>query len=403
MTLLALRGTPALTPSVAGPFLRGPGLVWAALFANVLSFQRIPLLVPIPGPVGQALAQGALPLAFGLVLLANPRGVLRPNLFLSLLSVMVLLALIVSIHNTFAFGSSYRALRLTAFVAVLWMLTAWWGEPGLPLLRAHLLCLKVVTASVLFGLVVAPGKALAFQGRLSGILWPIPPTQVAHYAAVALGCTAVLWFCGQATGRSTVITVGAGAVAIVESHTRTALLALFVGLVIAGASLFMGHVRVRRTAAVIAVLGAFVAAFFAPLIVSWASRGQTAQEASQLTGRTKVWSQVLDLPRQWPQRWFGTGLSNKSFNGLPIDSNWVATYYDQGWAAVVLQVTVLLTLVLVAVTRPRGPRRAIALFLVAYCIVASFTETGLGDASPYLLDLTVAASLLALPARRPVP
>jgi len=112
---------------------------------------------------------------------------------------------------------------------------------------------------------------------------------------------------------------------------------------------------------------------------------------------------VLDLPRQWPQRWFGTGLSNKSFNGLPIDSNWVATYYDQGWAAVVLQVTVLLTLVLVAVTRPRGPRRAIALFLVAYCVVASFTETGLGDASPYLLDLTVAASLLALPARRPVP
>jgi hypothetical protein len=29
--------------------------------------------------------------------------------------------------------------------------------------------------------------------------------------------------------------------------------------------------------------------------------------------------------------------------------------------------------------------------------VASFTEVGLGDASPYLLDLTVAASLLVAP------
>ena len=34
----------------------------------------------------------------------------------------------------------------------------------------------------------------------------------------------------------------------------------------------------------------------------------------------------------------------------------------------------------------------------AYCLVASITETGLGDASPYLLELTVAASLLAAPA-----
>jgi len=30
--------------------------------------------------------------------------------------------------------------------------------------------------------------------------------------------------------------------------------------------------------------------------------------------------------------------------------------------------------------------------------VASITETGLGDASPYLLELVIAASLLAAPA-----
>ena len=62
-----------------------------------------------------------------------------------------------------------------------------------------------------------------------------------------------------------------------------------------------------------------------------------------------------------------------------------------------LVVAFLLVIFLAAWTRPAGPRRAIAIFLVVYCVVASFTETGLGDASPYLLDLAVAASLVAVP------
>jgi len=34
------------------------------------------------------------------------------------------------------------------------------------------------------------------------------------------------------------------------------------------------------------------------------------------------------------------------------------------------------------------------LFLIVYCVIASYTEAGLGDASPYLLNLTIAAVLL---------
>ena len=41
--------------------------------------------------------------------------------------------------------------------------------------------------------------------------------------------------------------------------------------------------------------------------------------------------------------------------------------------------------------------RACAVFLIAYCAVASYTESGLGDASPYLLHLMIAAGLLAVP------
>lgn len=46
-----------------------------------------------------------------------------------------------------------------------------------------------------------------------------------------------------------------------------------------------------------------------------------------------------------------------------------------------------------------GTQRVIALFLVTYCLVASFTEDGLGSAASYMLDLTLAASCLVPYAR----
>ena len=54
----------------------------------------------------------------------------------------------------------------------------------------------------------------------------------------------------------------------------------------------------------------------------------------------------------------------------------------------------LVLLLIKALLSPRGPGRAIALFLVFYCAVASYAETGLGGASTYLLDLSVAMSVL---------
>jgi hypothetical protein len=44
--------------------------------------------------------------------------------------------------------------------------------------------------------------------------------------------------------------------------------------------------------------------------------------------------------------------------------------------------------------------RALALFLVVYCLVASFTETSITDVSPYLLEVTLAASMLVPPAMK---
>jgi hypothetical protein len=246
---------------------------------------------------------------------------------------------------------------------------------------------------------VAPGLAFSYGGRLSGALWPIPPTQVAHYSAVLLGCTIVMWFAGAMRGRTALFTLAAAGAALVGTHTRTALLALIVGLVVAGASLFLGHARVRRTSALLGVIAIAAATLFAPLIVTWLWRGQTLEEATQLTGRTKVWSSISGLQRPRLEELFGSGLSNKSFEGLPIDSNWLAVYLDQGWFGIIIDAALLIILILLAVTHQRGVRRAVALFLVTYCLIASITETGLGDASPYLLELVVAASLLAAPSQ----
>jgi hypothetical protein len=91
---------------------------------------------------------------------------------------------------------------------------------------------------------------------------------------------------------------------------------------------------------------------------------------------------------------FGYGLSNKSFNGFPIDSNWLAAYYDLGLCGVVICVALVLFVLVAAYFQPRGPQRALALFLVTYLAITSLTETGLSDASAYLLELTLAASLL---------
>jgi hypothetical protein len=397
-TLSLTANRPASGLVHANALLRSPLPVWAALFMNVLAFSGLPTILPIPPSVGQMVTQGALILAFLLALMANPRGIIRPNLFLLLLSVLAVVALAVSIHNQFMLGSTFRASRLIGFVTVLWLLTPWWGRSDLVLLRSHIWCLRVVLGSVLIGAVLAPGAAF-FEGRLSGTLWPIPATQVAHYAAVLLGCTVVLWFGGLVRGRTALLTLAAAGAALVGTHTRTALLAMVVGLVVAGASMFLGHARVRRTSAAVVVVGVIVTTFFAPFVLTWLSRGQSVEETSQLTGRTKVWTEIVRLQRPWLEAVFGSGLSNKSFNGLPIDSNWLAVYLDQGWIGVFIDAMLLLVLLVVAVTSARGVRRAIALFLVVYCMLASITETGLGDASPYLLELVVAASLLAAPSR----
>jgi len=396
-------GVPWAKPSEqSGRWLRRRvGIAWALLLLNVLTFypqtwSGQPLIVPIPAALGKLLTQGALPAALLMALSTNRRLRIRPNVFLCLLSLLVVEG-VATITQAQHLGTIYRTFRLTEFVATLWLLTPWWGRRDLLLLRAHLATISVVLGTVLLGLFVAPGHALA-QGRLAGVLWPTPPTQVAEFAAVTMGLVVVLWLSSLVSGRVTLVVVAVTGAILLLTHTRTALVGAMAGLLVAGLSLFVGKSRVRKMFMTGAVVALIVTVTLSRTVTGWLARGEGTQQLTNLTGRRLVWDGIVSIPRDWFQVLFGFGLSNKSFQGLPIDSNWLASYYDQGLFGVAVCAAMLIFLLATAYFQPRGVQRALALFLVVYCVIASLTETGFSDASSYLLYLTLAASMLVPPA-----
>ena len=372
---------------------RRVGLAWGLLFLNVLTFSPGVSVIPIPGSVGKLITQGVLPVALLVALSVNRRVFLRPNVFLCLVGLLLIDTIINCLQAQYFRGTAYRTFRAAEFLTTLWLLTPYWGRRDLLLARCHLRAMAVVLGTVVLGLVVSPGHAL-HGGRLIGAIWPAPATQVAHYAAVTIGLTVVLWFCGDSGGRRTLLVVAGAGIVLVLTETRTALVALILGVIIAGSSLIVTQSRVRKlfisTAAVVTVAVATASSF----LTTWLARGEGTKQLTSLTGRTNFWGPVLAFPRNKFQEIFGFGLSNGQFRGLPIDSNWLESYQEQGLFGVAVCATILVFLIVAAYFQPRGVQRALALFLVTYCLVASFTEVGITDVTPYLLDVTVAASLL---------
>jgi len=169
---------------------------------------------------------------------------------------------------------------------------------------------------------------------------------------------------------------------------------MIAGLLVAGLSLIVVRARARRffaTSGVIVSIGIMTAAGVA---TTWLARGQNAAQLATLTGRTDFWHLVLDMPRTRFEEFFGFGLSNGTIDGLPIDSNWLLAYLEQGIFGVVICALMLLFLLVAAFFQPSGTRRALALFLITYCLVASVTQVGFAQPTTYLIELTLAASLL---------
>jgi hypothetical protein len=372
---------------------RRVAVTWGLLVLNVLPYTKGASVLPLPSIFGKGITQGSLTLALLCALSVNPRLVIRRNLLLCLVSVLVIETIITAIDAQYLRGTSYRTFRFAEFLVVLWLLTPFWGRRDLMLVRYHLNAMFVVLCTAGLGYFVGHGQAMA-SGRLADVIWPAPPTQVAHYAAVAIGIVVVLWMSRMRSGRSVAYTCGGALVILLLTHTRTALVALIAGLLIAGLSLIVAQARVRKAFTAAGAIATLTILTLSRIITTYLARGESSSELTSLTGRTKFWGPLLAFPRTKFQEIFGFGLSNASFNGLPIDSNWLASYQEQGLFGVVMCAMMLLALLITAYFRPRGVQRALALFLVTYCMLASFTEVGFTDASSYLLDMAVAASLL---------
>ncbi|MFJ3234441.1 O-antigen ligase domain-containing protein [Streptomyces sp. NPDC086787] len=375
------------------------GAAWGLLILNTLGSAGAKTIVPLPRSLIQMATMGSLVAAFALALMVNLRLRIRPSAYVLLLTLLLVPSVISSANLESGFGALFRCARLALFVGTLWLLSRWW-DGGLTFVRHHIRMYFAVLGSVAAGLVISPGAALPdlYGGRLVGALWPLTPPQIGQYAAVIIGLTVLLVLDHRADGTSAALVIVPSLVLLALTHTRTATLGLLVGLALAIGSLILTSAAARRFFAW-AVLCAVVAAVgFASALQAWFLRGQSQENFTSLTGRAKVWDALLAAPRTTTEYLFGMGLGDKSFGGLPIDNSWLAVYNEQGVTGVGLVAAIIVVLGGVALLRPPSLSRACAIFLISYCAIASYTEAGLGDASPYLLHLAVAASLLATPA-----
>jgi hypothetical protein len=394
---------PAGTPPGAEPRPAGApktvGTVWGLLILNTLGSAGAKTIIPLPRSLIQMVTMGALVAAFALALAVNARLRIRASAYVLLLTLLLVASVISSAHLESGFGALFRCFRLALFVGTLWLLSRWW-DGGLTFVRSHIRMYFAVLGSVAAGLAVSPGAALPdlYGGRLVGALWPLTPPQIGQYAAVIIGLT-VLLLLGRRTDRvSAAVVIVPSLVLLALTHTRTATLGLLLGLVLAIGSLILTSAAARRFFTWSVLIATVSAVGFASALQAWFLRGQSKENFSSLTGRAKVWDALLAAPRSTSEQLFGVGLGDKSFGGLPIDNSWLAVYNEQGLIGVTLVAAIIIVLGGVALLRPPSLQRACAIFLISYCAIASYTEAGLGDASPYLLHLALAASLLAAPA-----
>ncbi|MGW3243568.1 O-antigen ligase domain-containing protein [Streptomyces sp. NPDC001070] len=389
---------PGVEPSPAGT-PKTVGTIWGLLVLNTLGSAGAKTIVPLPRSLIQMVTMGALVAAFVLALALNPRLRIRASAFVFLLTLLLVPSVISSANLESGFGALFRCARLALFVGTLWLLSRWW-DGSLTFVRHHIRMYFAVLGLVAAGLIISPGAAMPdlYGGRLVGALWPLTPPQIGQYAAVITGLT-VLLVLGRRTDRAgAAVIIVPTLILLALTHTRTATLGLFAGLTLAIGSLMLTSAAARRFFTWAVLCAAVAAVGFSSALQTWFLRGQSSENLSSLTGRVKVWDALLAAPRTTSEYVFGVGLGDKSFGGLPIDNSWLAVYHEQGLAGVAVVAAIIIVLGGVALLRPPSLPRACAIFLISYCAIASYTEAGLGDASPYLLHLAVAASLLAAPA-----
>lgn len=305
-------------------------------------------------------------------------------------------ALVPWIYGIGGFESLERAIRLAAVVLTVWLLARLSAEDGVQLVRVHLAVFATLALLVVSEAIAWPGDAFDPSiGRLQGIVPPFAPPRLGEIGAVTAGLAATMGVFRLIRPRVAIGLCALGGTVLVLSHTRTATVAMTIGLLV-GFGAAAGRRSEARTALVTISVLAILAwsVFWAPLRV-WFVRQQSEEELSSLTGRRDVWELVMERRPTGMTLWFGSGLADKSFDGAPIDNGWLAAYVEQGLVGVAIVGAMVVALGWAILRARPSPRRAIAAFLLTFVLVSSVAETGISDVSTYLLQLFVAAILIS--------
>jgi O-antigen ligase len=227
--------------------------------------------------------------------------------------------------------------------------------------------------------------------------------RVGEIGAVLAGLTVLLWAQRKVGPLVLAPAVAVGICLIVFSHTRTAAVALLLGLLVAfGATLTSpaGRRGLRLVAGSLCL-----ALPFLPGIIDWTMRDQNSAQIQKLSGRTTVWEFILSQPYDPQVFWLGHGIGDKKIllrrgegdiNVMPIDNSWLDSFWETGAVGAALVALAVLAALVYALKTPGYAARACAGFLMTYVMVASVNESGLCDFSSMTLLVLVSVLISAV-------
>lgn len=262
--------------------------------------------------------------------------------------------------------------------------------------------------TVIAGVFLAPELAWQegkpFQSaRLVGAFLPMMAPRVGEIGAVLVGLTVILWTQRKIGLIVLAPAVMAGTALIVFSHTRTAAVALVLGLLVAFGTALRSPAGRRGLR--LAAAGLALALPFLPGIIDWVVRGQDTEQLQKLSGRTAAWEFILSRPYDPQLFWFGHGLGDKrillrrgqgDINVVPIDNSWLDSFWETGAVGATLVALAVLAATVYAFKTPGYAARTFAGFLMTYVLVASVNESGLCDFSSLTLLVLVSVLISAV-------
>lgn len=376
-------------------------VIWFLLMATTLDWGGASALIRLPGFLEQLLTAAMTVLVIGMLFQRNLRLRLDLDFFLSSYLMLFIVSLVPFLAGYAGLGSVVRSLRFGLVVVAGVLLLESTREGRFALVDAHYNVVALLSALSLLSIPLSPSRAFAESGRLNGILLPMSGTRLGAVGGVTAGL-AVLRCTDSARRRPRdALFVVMGVAVVLLTNTRTALVAFAVSILLSLVVLATRLPRIRGALALSGIMVAVGPLLFSQYAQRWFNRGQSERELTSLTGRRVTWDLVLHYKRTTTQKYFGLGLSNKTVFGRAIDNGWLTVFHTQGFVGVGF-VAVLLVVLLGRVTLERyPPARSIALFLVSYSLVASYSETGIGDVSFYFLGLLAVDALVQ--SRRTIP